>query len=83
MDQIYNFFIGNPAVHYVEVGFTDKEAESLAWIAQQKPRGKFFGALTGTFLALSWGHWHDRVFGYFGIKCKRIYTQLAIVGVTV
>ena len=81
MDQIYSFFIGNTATNYVEAGFSDREAEAMAWIADQKPRGKFFGFLAGSFMALSWGHWHNRIFAHFGIKCNKIYTQLAILGV--
>lgn len=81
MDQIYNFFIGNTANNYVEVGFSDREAQAMAWIADQKPKGKFLGAVGGSFLALSWGHWHHKIFGYYGIRCNKIYTQLAILGV--
>ena len=51
-------------------------------MAEQKPRGKFYGFVTGSLVALSWGHWHDRIFAHFGIKGNRIYTQLAILGVT-
>jgi len=53
----------------------------MAWIAEQKPKGKFYGFLTGSFVAFSWGHWHDRTLAHFGIKCSRIYTQLVILGV--
>jgi hypothetical protein len=53
----------------------------MAWIADQKPKGKFYGFLAGTFMALSWGHWHNRIFANFGIKFNKIYTQLAILGV--
>ena len=81
MDQIYNFFIGNTANNYVEVGFSDREAQAMAWIADQKPKGKFLGVVGGSFLALSWGHWHHKIFGYYGIKCNKLYTQLAILGV--
>jgi hypothetical protein len=82
MDQLHDFFIGKSAVHYVEAGFSDREAEAINWMAEQKPRGKFYGTLTGTFMAITWGHWHDRITTHFGFKCKRIYTQLAILGVT-
>lgn len=82
MDLLHDFFIGKSAVHYVEAGFSDREAEAMTWIAEQKPRGKFYGALTGSFMAFAWGHWHDRIFAHFGFKCKRIYTQLAILSVT-
>jgi hypothetical protein len=81
MDQIYNFFIGNTVSNYVEVGFSDREAQAMTWISQQKPQGKFYGVLGGSFLAFTWGHFHERIFGQFGIKCNRIYTQLAILGV--
>lgn len=81
MDQIYNFFIGNTANNYVEVGFSDREAQAMAWIADQKPKGKFLGFVGGSFLAFTWGHWHHKIFGYYGIKCNKIYTQLAILGV--
>ena len=53
----------------------------MAWISEQKPKGKFYGFLAGSFLAFSWGHWHERIFGTFGIRCNRLYTQLAILGV--
>jgi len=81
MDYLYNFFIGKSAVNYVEAGFSDREAEAMAWIAEQKPRGKFYGTLVGSFMAFAWGHWHERIFSHFGFKCKRIYTQLAIISV--
>lgn len=81
MDQLYNFFVGNTAANYVEAGFSEREAEAMSWIAEQKPRGKFYGLLSGSFLALTWGHWHDRIMQHFGIKCKRYYTQLALIGV--
>jgi hypothetical protein len=53
----------------------------MAWIADQKPKGKFYGFLTGAFIAVSWGHWHYKIFNKLGIKCNKIYTQLAILGV--
>ncbi len=81
MDQLHNFFIGNTTTNYVEAGFSEKEAEAIAWIADQKPKGKFYGFVAGSFMALSWGHWHNRIFGHFGIKISKIYTQLAILGV--
>lgn len=81
MDQLYNFFVGNTATNYVEVGFSDREAEAMSWISEQKPKGKFYGFLAGSFLAASWGHWHHKIFGYYGIRCNKIYTQLFIIGV--
>jgi len=81
MDQIHNFFIGNTAANYVEAGFSDREAEAMAWIADQKPLGKFVGVISGSFIAYGWGHWHHRIFGSIGLKCSKLYTQLAIVGV--
>ena len=53
----------------------------MAWLSEQKPKGKFYGLLAGSFMAASWGHWHDRIFSHFGIRCSRLYTQLAILGV--
>jgi hypothetical protein len=81
MDQLFSFFIGNTASHYVEMGFSDREAQAMAWISEQKPKGKFYGVLSGSFMALTWGHFHERIFSHLGIKCNRIYTQLAILGV--
>lgn len=81
MDQLYNFFIGSTAANYVEAGFSEREAEAMTWIANQKPMGKFYGFLSGSFMAAAWGHWHNRIFAHFGIKCNRIYTQLFILGV--
>lgn len=82
MDHLYNFFIGNTAANYVEAGFSDREAQAMAWISEQKPKGKFYGFLAGSFLAFSWGHWHDRIFAQFGLRFSRFYTQLAIIGVS-
>lgn len=53
----------------------------MAWIADQKPLGKFYGTIGGSFVALTWGHFHDRIFGSIGLKFGRHYTQLAILGV--
>ena len=58
MDQLYSFFIGNTATNYVEAGFSEREAQAMAWIADQKPLGKFYGTLSGAFIAFSWGHFH-------------------------
>jgi hypothetical protein len=82
MDQLFSFFIGNTATNYVEMGFSDREAQAMTWISEQKPKGKFFGFLSGSFMALTWGHFHERIFSHFGIKCSKIYTQLAILGVS-
>lgn len=81
MDQLFSFFVGNTTANYVESGFSDREAQAMAWIADQKPKGKFYGTLSGSFMALCWGHWHDRIFAHFGVKCNRVYTQVAILGV--
>ena len=51
----------------------------MSWIAQQKAKGKFVGASTGLFLALSWGHWHDRILGYFRLRFNQRFTQLGII----
>lgn len=53
----------------------------MAWIADQKPLGKFFGTLSGAFIAFTWGHFHERFFGSIGLKFSRRYTQVAIIGV--
>lgn len=42
----------------MENGFSEGEAEAMSWIAKQKAKGKLYGATTGLFLAVSWGHWH-------------------------
>jgi len=51
----------------------------MSWIAEQKPKGKFIGLLAGTFLAASWGHWHDRIVSYLRFNFNRRYTQLFII----
>jgi hypothetical protein len=53
----------------------------MAWIADQKPVGKFYGTIAGAFIATTWGHFHHRIFGSIGLKFNKLYTQLAIVGV--
>ena len=83
MDQLHSFFIGDTATNYVEAGFSDREAQAMAWIADQKPLGKFYGALSGSFVALTWGHFHNKIFGSIGLKFPRYYTQLAILGVPI
>jgi hypothetical protein len=65
----------------VEVGFSEEEAKAMSWIAEQKPKGKFYGLVAGAFLAHSWGHWHDRVISYFKFSFSRRYTQFYIVAV--
>ncbi|MCB0370983.1 MAG: hypothetical protein KDD45_16570 [Bdellovibrionales bacterium] len=54
----------------------------MAWIADQKPLGKFLGTITGTFVAATWGHFHHRIFRSIGLKCNKLYFQLFVVGVT-
>jgi hypothetical protein len=81
MDQLYNFFVGNTSSNYVSAGFSEREASAMAWIADQKPRGKFYGFLSGSFVAFAWGHWHDRILAHIGLKCNRIYGQFAILAV--
>jgi len=53
----------------------------MSWIAEQKPKGKFFGLVTGLFLAASWGHWHDRIVSYLKFSFNRRYTQFYIIAV--
>jgi hypothetical protein len=53
----------------------------MSWIAEQKPKGKFMGLVAGSFLAYSWGHWHDRILSYFRFSFSRKYTQFYIVAV--
>ena len=81
MDQLRNFFLGDTMHHYIENGFSVEEASAMAWIGEQKPKGKFYGTLVGGFLAYSWGHWHHRVFRQFGITGGKIWSQLAIISV--
>ena len=51
----------------------------MSWIAQQKAKGKFIGASSGLFLALTWAHWHDRILGYFRVRFSPRLSQLAII----
>lgn len=53
----------------------------MSFIAEQKPKGKFVGLVSGAFLALSWGHWHDRIMSYFRFNWNKRYTQFYIVAV--
>lgn len=55
----------------------------MTWIAERKSKGKFIGLISGGFLAFAWGHWHDRIFANFGIRCSRLYTQAAIIAVSI
>lgn len=55
----------------------------MAWICQQKAEGKFWGASTGLFIALTWGHFHDRVLQYFRLSFDRRFTQLGIIMVNI
>ena len=32
-------------------------------------------------MPLTWGHFHDRLFALINVKCSRLYSQLAILGV--
>jgi|688.fasta_scaffold147788_1 hypothetical protein len=54
----------------------------MSWISEQKPKGKFYGLIVGSFLAHGWGHWHDRIMSYFRVHWNKRFTQLAMVGVT-
>ena len=63
----------------MECGFSEGEAEAMAWVCQQKAKGKFVGAASGLFLAFSWGHWHDRIMPYLGLRFNRRFTQLGII----
>jgi len=53
----------------------------MSFIAEQKPKGKFVGLVSGAFLAVSWGHWHDRIMSYFRFNWNKRYTQFYIVAV--
>lgn len=55
----------------------------MSWIAEQKPKGKFIGLVAGSFLALSWGHWHDRIMSYFKLSWSKRYTQFYFVAVII
>lgn len=55
----------------------------MSFIAEQKPKGKFVGLVSGVFLAVSWGHWHDRIMSYFRFNFNKRYTQFYIVAVPI
>jgi hypothetical protein len=55
----------------------------MSWIAEQKPKGKFIGLVVGSFLALSWGHWHDRAMSYFKFSWSKRYTQFYFIAVII
>lgn len=81
-----DFLSGNTKLRYVtkqitqmECGFSDSEAEAMAWIAQQKAKGKFVGATSGLFMAITWGHWHDRITQMLKFSFNRRITQLGII----
>jgi hypothetical protein len=54
----------------------------MSWIAQQQPKGKVLGATVGAFLAFSWGHWHDKIAGYFRVTWSKRISQLMIITVS-
>lgn len=51
----------------------------MAWICKQKAQGKFWGATTGLFIALTWGHYHHRFLHYFRLSFNPRLTQLGII----
>jgi hypothetical protein len=53
----------------------------MAWIASQKPRGKFYGLVTGSFLAFAWGNWHDRIINYFNYSFSKRISQFGLITV--
>lgn len=53
----------------------------MSWIAQQQPKGKVLGLIAGSFLAFSWGHWHDRAAAYFRITWSKRVSQFFILSV--
>jgi hypothetical protein len=55
----------------------------MSWIADQKPKGKFIGLVTGTFLAFAWGHWHDRFTSYFRFNWNKRFSQFFFVAVNI
>jgi hypothetical protein len=55
----------------------------MSFIASQKAKGKFYGCVTGTFLAFSWGHWHHRLLANIPFRFSKIYTQIAMIAVII
>lgn len=53
----------------------------MSWIAEQKPKGKFIGLAAGTFLAFSWGQWHDKITSYFRFSWSKRTSQFFIIAV--
>lgn len=51
----------------------------MAWICKQKAQGKFWGASTGLFLALTWGHYHHNIIKYLKFSFNPRLTQLGII----
>lgn len=66
----------------MENGFTEDEAAAMSWICRQKAAGKFWGASTGLFLAITWGHLHERLIQYVPFSFNRRLTQLGIIMVS-
>ena len=81
MDQLRNFFIGDTGHHYIENGFSEQEGRAIAWIADQKPRGKFYGLVSGTFVAVTWQHWYKRMLASFGLRTGLKWVQALIIAV--
>jgi hypothetical protein len=67
----------------MQEGFTESEAAAMSWICKQKAAGKFYGATSGLFLALTWGHLHDRILQYIPVAFNRKLTQLGIIMVSI
>jgi hypothetical protein len=66
----------------MENGFTEKEAAAMSWICKQKAAGKFWGAGSGLFLALTWGHFHHRLVNYLPFTFNKGFSQLGIIMVS-
>jgi hypothetical protein len=63
----------------MQEGFTESEAAAMSWVCRQKAAGKFYGATTGLFLALTWGHLHERLLQYTPFTFNRKLSQLGII----